>query len=222
MSPQDKITAYEAYQIYLALKLHFAPGSYDATKYQFKVRSDPEKFRNKPEAFWFNSLAKKYTRQEIINALTANFIAGKKFGGMFEGAPFEETYTEWQKRTDALGYNFERELTLMNFLNEDFAGEGKDRIMILADLFEVKNGQVPLVIREYQRKNVSLETVVILDRLTGFVSKCNDKISDPIIWPKVRHLIDRYGKILDPIDRARFKQLLLTAFPLRIEEPQNG
>lgn len=205
----DKLTAFEAYQIYLALKLHFGKGTYDATRYNFKARAaDPEKFRHRPEAHWFNRLSRRYNRQELINALTANFIAGKKYGGMFEGADFEDTYNEWRKRNEALGYHFEQDLKAIRDACYD-DGQPEPR---LYDALAPVNSGYPRTIKLYLQKKVNLETVVILDRLTKFMSKSDKDISDPLQWPKLRHLVDRYNSLLAPIDRQRYKDIVKTIF----------
>jgi hypothetical protein len=204
----DKLDAFDAYQIYLALKLHFAPGSYDAVKYNYKVRADREKFRHKPEARWFHNLSKKYDRPSLVNALVSNFVSGKKYGGMFEGAEFEETHTQWRRINEALSHYFETDLKeVWNTACDD--GQMAPRLL---DALGCENGKYPLVIKLYLQKRINLETVVILDRLTNFMSKSDQKISDPIQWPKLRHLIDRYEKLMPPIDKEDYKNTLRTIF----------
>lgn len=199
-----KTDAFGAYKMYLALRLHFT-SNYNALKYNFKVNADYEKFRNKPDAYWFKRLAEKMELDDIKNAFVANFIAGKKWGGVHDQS-FEETFVAWKKRTDALTYTFTDDIEkLYNILNESD--------VILADLFVIKGR--PWVVTQYEKRNITLETLVILDTLTGFVIKCN--CQDTIVWPNVKEKIEKYKpfimSLIEP-NRNLFTTNLLEKFPI--------
>lgn len=207
---EHQIDAFGAYKLYLALRLHFTTDSFDAVKYNFKTHgADFDKFRNKPEAYWFNSLAKKYSREELIQVFVAQFISGKKWGGMHtSNVEFETTYTEWRKKIESLSYTFEQELAAIWNLFVDNQQEP-----ILADLFAMQ-GDRPLIIDMYLKKRVSIETITILDTLTGFMLKCDSSVKDTILWPTVKRSVKKYQPFLD-FDKAKFKGILLQYFPLR-------
>jgi hypothetical protein len=209
---EHQTDAFGAYKLYLALRLHFTSDSYDAVKYNYKTHGgDFDKFRNKPEAYWFNSLAKKYSKEELIQVFVAQFTSGKKWGGMHTSSiEFEITYTEWRKRIESLSYTFEQELSAIKNLFVDNQQEG-----ILADLFVVY-GDRPFIIDMHLKKRVSIETVTILDILTGFVLKCDSSVKDTILWPTIKRSIRKYEPFLE-IDKAKFKNILLQYFPLRGE-----
>jgi hypothetical protein len=207
----ENFTALGAYQLYLALKLHFAPGKYDCVKYNYKVKVDAEKFRRMPQAVWFNRLAKRYNKDDLKDAFVSNFVAGKKYGGMFEGADFEDTYTEWRKRNMALGHLFEQDLYKLYEFAVDLSSPMSPHFSEIL-LPTTTGNKYPIVIRAYLKHNIMPETVVILDRLTKFMSKSDQHINDPLQWPKIRHLFDRYEKVMAPIDNKRFKEILMKVF----------
>ena len=202
-----KTDAFGAYQRYLALRLHFT-SNYDALKYNFKVRADYEKFKNKPEAYWFNKLSERFTVDELTNAFVSNFIAGKKWGGMHDPT-FDATYTAWLGRIETLTYTFTNDLeTIRNASGET---------LLLADLFITDPSQLPPVVMLWHRKKVSLETVTALDKLTKFSvkSQCTS-----VLWPGDKQLIQKYGPFLQ-IDVPKFKEILLDHFPIGVRSGQD-
>lgn len=204
--------AFGAYKLYLALRLHFSSDSYDAVKYNFKTAGgDYEKFRHKPEAYWFDRLSKKYSKEELINVFLSQFLAGKKWGGLHTGnVEFEETYGAWRARVESLSYNFEQDLSKLHQMLE----AGTDEPIVLADLFHVVPSSYPWVAIRYSKKDISLESLTILDTLTGFVLKCEGRVTEGILWPTIKRSIKKYEPFLH-FDREKFKTILLTHFPVR-------
>jgi len=202
-----KTDAFGAYKIYLALKLHFTT-SYDAVKYNFKTKADPEKFRNSPQAWWYHKLSERYDFDQIKEAFVAQFIEGVKWGGVRD-PNFDKTYIDWKKRHDALQYTFRNDLELM--WHDIAAGSGDP---ILADLFTPAATR-PWVVVQWEKKRITLETLVILDKLTNFTVKCG--CTDTILWPLRTALIHKYSPFVS-IDRPSYKTILLKQFPLAIGE----
>jgi T4 gene Gp59 loader of gp41 DNA helicase C-term len=73
-------------------------------------------------------------------------------------------------------------------------------------LFEIKNNQHPEILKKYFQKAVSLETMVILDMILGYVKKFDKKMTDPV-WETVRLRIIKYKPFLN-IDVAKYKKVL--------------
>jgi hypothetical protein len=202
-----KTNAFNAYKRYLALRLHFN-SDYNALKYNYNVRADEEKFRNKPEAYWFNKLSERFTVDDLTNAFVANFVAGKKWGGMHDPT-FDDTYKAWLAKMESLTYTFINDL---EFLADWAEHEENWPLITLADLFKIWNG-APAVSVLYLRKKINLETLVILDKLTNFSVKC--QCTDTIIWPSTKRLIEKYRPFVE-IDVPKFKKILLDHFPIGV------
>jgi len=203
----DHLDAYSAYQRHLAICLHFSSPSYDATKYNFKTRGkSPEAFKNSPQAYWFDRLSKKYNTEDLTNAFVAQCIAGKKWGGLHEsGQAFEKTYLDWKKRSDALTETFKTDLLALQAF-------GLCSITSLRDLFVIVNG-TPLIIACYAQKKIQLETVCIVDTLTGFIVKSESTVTNTLQWPDITRLIRKYQSFLS-FDKEKFKAILLEQFPV--------
>ena len=67
------------------------------------------------------------------------------------------------------------------------------------------------LLKEYLGKRVSLETMVILDGIFDYSSKWDKKMSDDIMWPDVKKLIENYKKFLTyPHDSCKMVVINLT------------
>ena len=80
------------------------------------------------------------------------------------------------------------------------------------DLFVVKNGQHPKLLKEFLGGRVSLETMIILDELVGYGTHESDawnkEMGDDIVWNDLRNLMDNYERFLT-IDVKKYKIRLL-------------
>lgn len=183
---------YEVYRLYLALRLHFTNEKYDITKTKGGVRPSRQAFLKRNDLFSIRKMAKTKSKQEIIDFLVANFVAGNQWGGVFDSES-EQTYKEWQKRMQRLTYQFKEDL-------ETMFRDG--------DPFEFEEGKHPSILKLYLGKKISIESIAILEKL-GYVSSIeNEFLTDDIIWKDFIHLVKKY-KIFIKIDKDKFNQLFL-------------
>ena len=70
------MTAFEVYQLYTALRLHFTYAKYDITVTKGRMANLRDAFDKKNDTKYMYKLASEYTRKEIIDILVANFITG--------------------------------------------------------------------------------------------------------------------------------------------------
>ena len=110
----------------------------------------------------FGKLTRKYKKQELINIIVSNFATGDKFGGFPYDAEAIEVWKEWQARKERLSYNFEQDLLAIQTRME------KDNIL------DATHGDHPLILKMLLGKQVTLETVVILNRLLNFIDEYSD------------------------------------------------
>ena len=78
-----RLSAYETYCLYLAIKSHFTTQSYDYHKYQGKVKASKESFDIRKDRFLFQKLSRKYSNDQMNDFLISNCIKGKKWVGEF-------------------------------------------------------------------------------------------------------------------------------------------
>ena len=186
--------AWESYQLYLGLKLHFT-SDYDFTRYGGKTSASKDSFLKRRDRYFFARVARKYgdkTQEYYI----ANFVKSPKgWLGDFS----EENYLEWSKNKQSLTYNF---LQDMHFLF--------DQVDEFNSIFSLQKGQHPVLLKNFLAKRISLETMVILDGLLNYVGKWDKELHDDLIWPDSRRLIVKYGAFLTyDIHKCR-NQLLRT------------
>ena len=74
------------------------------------------------------------------------------------------------------------------------------------DLFRVTDGQFPKLLNLYMQKEITMETMVILNNLFNYVSIWDKKISDDIIYPKISRKIRKYGAFLS-VNTEKYKEL---------------
>ena len=74
----------------------------------------------------------------------------------------------------------------------DLLRKGKD----IDDILSVKDGQHPLLLKQFFGKNVDIETMVILDSLFSYCNNWDRDIEEKIIWPQTKKLIKNYSSVL--------------------------
>lgn len=187
------MTPVETYQSYLALKLHFE-GKYDYFKYGGKTSASAASFDKRKDKFKFVKLSIKLSDPQILDYYLANFIRGKKWIGDFD----KTNWLEHKKVNQSLEYVYQNDIEKLLTLVEDFD-----------ILFRVGEGTHPKLVKAYLGKKVSLETLVILEKVLHYREKFDAKISETYIWPKVSLLIEKYEPFLE-IDVRTFRMKTLS------------
>jgi hypothetical protein len=170
------MTPFESYKTFLAVKNHFTTDNYDYIKYNGKIGASQTSFETRKDKYQFYKLSK---HKDPLKYLVANFVDGdlKWVGDLFNDDS-EKVYSEWLMRQQSLTYIFEQDL---NKLLTDF-----DTNVI------VKNGQHPYLLKQYLRRQISIETIIILNDILGFFSHWNKKIEDTVLWPSIYKKLSKY------------------------------
>jgi hypothetical protein len=180
---------FEVYKLYLALKLHFTTEKYDITKTRGAVKASEKAFLKRKDIIAMRKLARDYKKKEIIDLLVANFVSGDKWGGMFDTRS-AEVYKEWKARKARRDYQFEQDIELIKLEME------KESI---SNPFVADSGQHALVYRLYLGKKISIETLVLLDKLF----KMSDN-GDDIFLESINLLIRKYRPFVKLTDKMRY------------------
>lgn len=192
-----KVTPHETYKTYLAIKNHFTKSTYDYHKYCGKVNASLQSFYKRKDRFWFEKLSRKKEDQEIINFFVANFVSSDNPQSLWIGEIIrngESNYTEWQKKIQSLTYFFKEE-------SEALLSDNK-----FEDLFKIKNGSHPPILKNFLSGKISIETLVIYDRIFLFGKNFDKKLMDPI-WETISLKIKKYNPFLQ-VDIFRYKKIL--------------
>ena len=179
---------YSVYKMYLALRLHFTTDNYDVIQQKGRVRASRQAYAKRKDLFSIRKIAKSYSDEEVANFLVANFVSGDRWGGMFD-LEAGQRYKEWKKRVESLSYNFEQEL-------DNIVNDLEESNLKIKDIFTVSKGQHPYIIKAFLRNTISIETLVILERLNKFTERFDRDINDTVVWPDVSRLIKKYKPFL--------------------------
>lgn len=183
---------WEAYQIYLGLKLHFN-SDYDYNRYDGRTSASKASFIKRKDRNFFAKVARKYG-ESTKDYFISNFVLSPK-GWLGD---FNETnYNEWIKYKQSLTYNFMNDMQYLFTQVEKFD-----------EIFSCNSGQHPLLLKQFLAKRISLETMVILQSLVGYIKGIDKSLKGDIIWPDVRRLIVKYGAFLT-FDREKCRVQLL-------------
>tara|TARA_B100000902_G_scaffold377998_1_gene410787 strand:- start:319 stop:909 length:591 start_codon:yes stop_codon:yes gene_type:complete len=169
---------FESYKLYNALKLHFETDNYDAVKYNFKTSVKPQSFFKRKDKYFFAKIANTY--DNLIEFYVANFKNDVKYVGDMLNEGGERYYRDHKKVLESLSYTFENDI---NKLAEDNQFDS---------LLEANDNEHPLIIQLWMQDEIHLETVVIVDSITGFMDRESKKISETIIWPDIYRKITKY------------------------------
>ena len=186
----------DAYRCYLALKNHFTKDKYDYHKYHGKVRATNEAFYKRKDRFWFEKFARQKNDKEVEEFFVSNFIYSTDPGTMWIGEMIKEgegRYSEWKRKVQSLTYIFKQE-TENVFENKK-----------VDDMFDCSKGHPP-ILKSYLGGDISLESMVIYDRILGYGKDFDKKLKDPV-WESVSRKIKKYSPFLN-IDVSRYKKIL--------------
>ena len=189
------VEPFDAYVKYLALKSHFSDKNYDYHKYNGKVRAWRTTFDTRRDKYFFYKLTK---QKDPVEFLLANFVDGNDFYiGDIREDKANEVYTEFKKRQQSLGYVFKSDLSKMR---EEF----NDNII-------VPPNEHPYLLRLYMRKDICLETLILINRCCKMFAYWDKELSDDIMWPEVKLKANKYSSFLN-VDINKYRDIIISNF----------
>jgi len=191
-----KVTPFETYQSYLSMKNHFTNRKYDFFRYEGKTNATVASFNKRKDKYWFEKTSRKYSDEQIVDFLLANFVTTDNPKNLWIGEIInsgERNYSDWLRRQQSISYIFKEE-------SEKLLEENK-----LDNLFECKKGH-PIILKRFLGGDISLETLVIYDIIFSFSEKFDEKLLDPV-WETVSMKIKKYKPFLS-VNVFHFKKML--------------
>lgn len=188
-----RLTGYETFCLYLAIKNHFTLDSYNYFKYNGKVKNvSKETYLNRRDRFQFEKLTRKCDNVELH--LFINFMQDKTWiGDLLDDDAFDAVQ-HYVKKVQSMSYNFKNEL---------------EKLDNLKDLFKIQDNDYPMFLNEYMRGDLSFETILILDAFIQFISKFDEKLKDDYLWSKFSFKARKFAPfLLRDLDKKKFKDLL--------------
>jgi hypothetical protein len=187
------MTDYEAYKTYCALKRHFQSPTYDYFKYNGKVKASYATFEKRPDRFFFTKLAK---HKDIIGFLVANFaIEDKWVGDLVNEQLAEKAYKDWLKRKESLSYVFKGDI---------------GKIDGLIDSLKVIDNQHPILLKMYLSKEISAETLIIINHIQRYFGYWSKNMKNDPIWNEQKNKLLKLTPFVEYNDK--YKQILIERF----------
>lgn len=189
---------FQTYITFLALKSHFTKDNYDYFKYNKKTRANIQSFYKRRDKYWFEKLSRQKNEKEIEEFFVANFVYCRDSESLWIGEIIkngEGIYKGWQKKIQSLSYIFKQESNSL-FSNHE-----------LNEVFDCSKGH-PILLKKYLSGNISLESLVIYEKIFSYIKNFDKKLDDPV-WKTVRLKIKKYSPFLNN-DIFSYRKILKT------------
>lgn len=191
-----------AYETYFALREYFRIGSkYDYFKFRGRIlrKTVRDNFVNSKWATQSIKLYCKYkSKEEIEKAVVSNLLQDN----LFIGDISYDIYIDFTKKYDSLLYTFEQDLKKIFSSYAFSTAEG---------YFESNaNSPYSAIYELYLNSEITIETVIILDSITHFLSKIKKQQSD-FIFDEEMEKLEKYKKFFIKWNKntiLQYKQVL--------------
>jgi hypothetical protein len=204
---KTEVNPLTVYSTYIAIKLHFERGSYDAFKFNFKGPTRKlQNFLKNKDRFTYERIAKKYpVMNDLIGFLLANILAGNTWIRDMD----DETYMLWVAKLQRLQYQFSAD---MNVLLDYAINHSLDFDACLSVRDDRQS--VP-IIDLVKSARIQVESALIIDHLVGFLARINKStLSDPlgILSDRVYSMIQYKPFIVSRINTTASKNIIINLF----------
>lgn len=189
------MNGFEVYKIYLSLKLHFSKDNYNFFLFNGKSRASLASFEKRNDKYFFKKLALKYDANTIIEFFVSHFIHDDKFWIGNISLQNSKIYSDWKNKIQSLSFRFSNEIEDLINVEPNF-----DKIFYT-------DGGHPLLLKQYFSGQLSLESLVILNKVLNFVPVFDKQIKDPVVWPDLKRKVVKYEPFLS-IDAPKYKKIL--------------
>ena len=189
---------FDVYRTYLAMKQHFTKENFDFFQYDGKVRAKESTYLQRSDFYFFETLSRKLSDQEIKEYMLASFVSADDPSKVWIGdikLRGKNCWLAWTKQNQSMQYLVKQDLSTMvdHMATKEYT---------FNDLFETMGGHPP-ALRLYIQGRISLETLIILDMVLKFMSKWDKEMKDPL-WELLSLKIKKYKPFLSiPTDKYR-------------------
>ena len=196
---------FDVYRTFLAMKQHFSNPKYDFFLYDGKVNAKESTYQARNDFYFFESLAKKLTPLEVKEYLLSNFVYAENPSKVWIGnikRSGKDKWIAWQKQNQNLRYNFQQDLNTIVSLMDS-------RKLSFNDIFSCEGGH-PWLLRLYIKKEINLESLIILDMVLKFMLVWDKTMDDPL-WSALSLKIKKYKPFMS-IPVKDYKDLMKSTF----------
>ena len=75
-------------------------------------------------------------------------------------------------------------------------------------LFIVENGKHPILFRNYLSKRISIETMIILNKLVDYQKDWDKNIQETVVWPTHKKILKNYDSLLT-FNETEYKMVVI-------------
>ena len=183
------MTAFEAYQKYCAVKLHFTSDNYDFFKYNGKTKTSEKTFLKHKHIY-----KKISEHRDPLNLLVANFVVNPKIF-LFDIVNEQgiKNYLLWARRNESLTYQFKSDIQHLS-----------DRI---SDDINCDQQQLPRIASLLLSGKICIETFSILLAYFEAEPYITSSLPDHFIWQEIRKTHLKYSPFIK-FDQTKFYDLI--------------
>ena len=195
----------QVYRMYLAMKLHFSDPKFDFFQYHGQVNAKEETYQQRNDFWFFETVAKKLSSDEVQDFLLASFIMSPEPSKVWIGDIKRLGKDRWlahQKQRQSMSYLVEQDLgTVVHHM------EAKGNTF--NDLFAALGSHPPLL-KLYVQGLISLETLVVMDICLSYCKSWDKELSDPL-WESTSLKIKKYKPFLS-INTDKYLKMMKEIF----------
>ena len=144
----------------------------------------------------FKDIGKNFTNKEaLIYFYLSQFTNGITYPTYFDS----DLYDEYIERMNNFDFSIKKDVMEIKRYLDKFEAK-------FDDIFKVDGINHPVILKMGLSKNISLETVAVLDMLLGFVGNIDNTLDDPL-WSDYSNLIKNYKPFLE-VDTNKQKKII--------------
>jgi len=195
----------QVYRMYLAMKQHFSNPKFDFFQYNGQVNAKEKTYQERNDFWFFETIAKRMSPEQIQELLLASFIQSPDPTKVWIGDIKRDGKDRWlahQKQTQSMSYIVEQDLSTM-------ADYMETERYTFNDLF-APLGTHPALLKLHIKRDVSLETLVVMDICLGYTKLWDKKMSDPL-WEFLSLKIKKYKPFLS-INTDKYLKMMKEKF----------
>jgi hypothetical protein len=190
---------FKAYRYYLAIKLHFTTDKFNVFENRGNVRGTREAFNARNDRYIFEKLANKFDNDKDIIQYFVSIFAYGNSTAIYDGKEADDAYVEWLRRKQSITKIFIDDLA--SLINHIEINKLKS-----SAIFEFTDNEYPVALKMFLGKQISIETIRIIDDIYPIIEKWSNNASVKYIWEdEIRRITKLTGFV--KYDKIKIKKI---------------